>query len=83
MSAIRCPILVIGGSHDGFVPPAQTLALHAAAPQVPRILWIVPGMRCHKDIADNASPAYRLEVLRFLRRVLKDSSDGRRLLKSS
>ena len=70
MPAVRCPILVIGGSHDGFVTPAQASALHAAAPQVPRILWIVPGMHRHGDIADNASPAYRMEVLRFLKRTL-------------
>ena len=70
MPAVRCPVLVIGGSHDGFVPPAQTLALHAAAPQVPRFLWIVPDMRRHKDIADNCSPAYLFEVLGFLQRAL-------------
>lgn len=70
MSRVRCPVMVIGGSADGYVPQDQTRALHAAAPQVPRVLWIADGITRHKDIADTEAAPYRNRVLAFLEQTL-------------
>ena len=70
MVRVRCPVMVIGGSSDGYVPQAQTRALHAAAAQVPRVLWIADDSEGHKDIADTEASQYRRRVLMFLDQTL-------------
>ena len=66
MPNVTCPVLVIGGDADGFVPATQTRALYRAAYRAPRSLWIAPCIRHHNDIADASSASYRAHVLHFL-----------------
>ena len=70
-----CPILFIGGLDDGYVPPAQTLALHAAA-RGPRQLWLVAAWG-HKEVADTTAPEYRQRVLQFLDEAIGERRDAR------
>ena len=70
MAGVRCPVMVIGGSSDGYVPQAQTRALHAAASHVTRVLWIADDSLGHKDIADTEASQYRDRVLTFLDQTL-------------
>lgn len=67
---VRCPVMLIGGSDDGFIPQAQTRALYAAASHVSRVLWIAEGVDRHKDIADSEELGYRLRVLAFLEQTI-------------
>lgn len=71
MPSVKCPVLVIGGDFDGFVPEAQTRALYAAARHPSKRLWIAPGIWRHRDIADATSSAFREQVMPFLKENLK------------
>ncbi|MEE8537470.1 MAG: alpha/beta fold hydrolase [Acidobacteriota bacterium] len=64
IARIRCPVLVIGGTHDRRTPPEQTRQLFAAAPS-PKDLWIVPGAS-HADFHRFAEPEYEAQILNFL-----------------
>lgn len=66
MGQVRCPVMIIGGADDGFVPQRQTRALHAAAAHVRRHLWIAPAEGGHRTIADAEDRTYRERVLTFL-----------------
>ena len=67
LSALRhvaCPVLVIGGGRDPFVPPAEAHAFYAAA-RDPRGIWITPKLG-HNAISDTLGDDYRRRVLAFL-----------------
>jgi uncharacterized protein len=64
ISALRCPVLIIGGTDDQHTTAADTQLLFAAAPQ-PKELWLIDGA-VHVDYFETAGEAYRERVLRFL-----------------
>ena len=70
MARVRCPVMVIGGSVDGYVPQAQTRALYAAARHVPREHRNAEGVAGHKGVADTESSRYRGKVFDFFEGVL-------------
>lgn len=65
---LHCPVLVIGGGRDPFIPIAETLAFHRAARDA-RGLWIAPGLD-HDGVSDTLSDDYRERVLTFLREAI-------------
>ena len=58
------PVLVIGGGQDRYTPPAETRAIHDAAPGR-KSLWLVPG-KDHAAACDMTDAEYRSRVWRFL-----------------
>lgn len=64
----RGPVLIVGGMEDSSTPPDESRALFDAAPG-PKRLLLVPG-KDHGAITNNDDPAYRAELLRFLRQTI-------------
>jgi fermentation-respiration switch protein FrsA (DUF1100 family) len=64
VSALRCPVLIIGGTDDQYTTAADTQLLFAAAAQ-PKDLWLIAGA-AHVDYFETAGEAYRERVLGFL-----------------
>lgn len=70
VSAVRAPVLVIGGGEDGRTPPVETRAMFAAARHAPaRSLWIIPGQD-HDAVTTEESAAYRARISAFFTQIL-------------
>ena len=69
LAAYHGPVLVVSGTRDRLTTPAETRALHAAAPG-PKALWMVEGVG-HVDMAAAAGSDYEGRVLAFLGRHLQ------------
>lgn len=61
------PVLVVGGDHDRYTPPAETRALFDAAPGAKQILWVAGD---HSAASGIASQAYRDRLRLFLARTI-------------
>jgi pimeloyl-ACP methyl ester carboxylesterase len=61
---VTCPVLIIGGARDPFVPLKILDAFHHTAADS-RGVWIAPDLG-HNGIANTLSEAYRDRVLAFL-----------------
>lgn len=64
----RGPVLIIGGMDDSATPPDESRAMFDAAAG-PKRLLLVPGKN-HDAITNDDDPAYRAELLRFLRQTI-------------
>lgn len=62
--ALKCPLLVIHGDKDTYIPTAMGQALYNAAPK-PKNLWIVPGAS-HGDVRYIAGKKYPDQLRRFV-----------------
>lgn len=71
VAALRCPMLVIGGTEDRYTPPSETRALYDAAPGGKRLWWAVGAD--HAATSHDESPAYRNALLDFLRSTIDKS----------
>lgn len=63
LEALRCPVLVIHGTHDHTVPFWHGKALHDAAPQEKMKLWVEGAG--HNNIIEAAGLAYQETLLAF------------------
>ncbi len=70
VSAVTCPILVIGGSADRHTTASETLSLFAAA-RDPKELWLVPAA-AHVDFYRFAPEEYERRVLPFFYSTLRN-----------
>ncbi len=62
--ALKCPLLVIHGDQDTFIPTAMGQAIYNAAPK-PKSLWIVPGAS-HSEVRYIAGKKYPEQLRRFV-----------------
>ncbi len=70
-AALRCPVLVIGGTEDRYTPPSETRALYDVVPGSKRLWWAVGAD--HAATSRDESPAYRSALLEFLRSTIDKS----------
>jgi fermentation-respiration switch protein FrsA (DUF1100 family) len=69
IAQLRCPVFVIGGTADRHTTLAETQQLYAAARE-PKELWLIPNV-AHVDLLRVVGEPYRLRVLEFLNRTLR------------
>ena len=68
VARVPCPVLVIGGEKDPFMPPHETRSLYEAV-RGSRALWIVPGLG-HGGVSNTLAEGYRSRVHAFLRETI-------------
>ena len=78
MAQIRCPVLLIGGTHDRHTTEADTRRLYEAAPDSKQ-LWLIPGVG-HADFHEVTGDEYRRRVLAFLTIAMNRPVVAQRLL---
>jgi len=66
---VNAPLFLIGGTHDRYTPPQESLAMYAAASE-PKQLWLVPGAG-HVDLQQFAGDEYRRRILDFFSHTLR------------
>lgn len=72
VGSIRIPKLFIVGANDQYTRIEESRAMVTAALE-PKELWVVNGAT-HEDLEHFAGPEYRLRVLQFLGRYLRNES---------
>ena len=73
IGSLRCPVLIVAGTHDRHTTVADTQVLFAAASE-PKTLWLIPGAD-HGDLLQFAGEHYRRRISTFFESTLR-GSDG-------
>ena len=75
ITAINCPVLVMGGTDDEHTTAAETQSLFDAANE-PKERWLLRGA-AHEDLFEYDPQTYSARVTAFLQKSLTDATDPR------